>query len=123
MTTKQCRKCLLQKELEEFSKNRANPDGLDRMCKQCWKERPRKSFVGSTKPTAPAAAPDPKKIPDGIELIELGLLRNLPKDRKWMEWKADLLSGVIYFQKKYGVKPRIAYLFGNKLFSRYFIGA
>lgn len=35
---KKCSKCGIEKELEQFSVNRANPDGREYKCKECWKD-------------------------------------------------------------------------------------
>lgn len=35
METKQCKKCGLEKPLNEFGKNKQNKDGLNRWCKIC----------------------------------------------------------------------------------------
>lgn len=116
-----------------FPRNKHEKSGYDRMCKQCWHDRPKKSFAGSgqRQPTAkqkPTAQPqvevpeEIQKVMDRLEKVDLARLSRLPSDRKFFEWSGGpLTEGLQRYKSLYGVHARIVYTYtGN--FSRYFLG-
>lgn len=116
--------------ITDFPRNKNVPGGYDRMCKTCWKNRPKKSFVGAGRSsTKPEPAPQPEEVSEEmkqfvekLEKVELARLSQLPGDRKFFEWSAGTLTeGLLRYKSLYKVDARIVYSFAGS-FSRYFIG-
>jgi superfamily II helicase len=63
---KTCKKCLIAKELTEFNKHKASPDGHNPKCRQCVKAKNREALT----------KPDKKKTDAWINSITFNLTGN-----------------------------------------------
>lgn len=121
--------------ITDFPRNKNVPGGYDRMCKTCWKNRPKKTFTGADharlkaeskrekeNPTAQQVSPEMEKFIAGLEKVHLSKLSNLPGDRKFFEWSGkNMTEGLMRYKTMYGIDARIVYTFSGS-FPRYFIG-
>lgn len=129
----------LEKDLEDFPRNRAMKDGRDNRCKDCWKiysaaKRARK-LAGGPVTTFSKQEPiksertsrasilneDLSKLTDKVEIVTLSYLNKIPGDRKFFEWVGLLKDGLVRYKELYGIQATIVYTYtGN--FARHFIG-
>lgn len=65
MVTKQCTKCLLQKEIKYFSKDKKTKDGLKHFCKDCVKADNKKYYSENRKKIISDKIKYQKSLPEG----------------------------------------------------------
>lgn len=139
-TRRVCRKCGEEQSLTAFPRNKNAPGGIDKMCKTCWKNRPKKN--SSQLITAPKARIQKAKknsqsepvvdngiIPDDVQIINIGKLSQLPSGEKLAnglrapgprvyEHHGILSEGLKRFHALYGIHAKTAYSFKV---NRYFL--
>lgn len=126
--------------IQFFPHNKNGPDGFDKMCKQCWKNRPKKNSAqllsGSVAKVGKKAKQEdepvnerkvkiPKvaeEVPDHLESVRLKRLADLPFTRKLFEWQGPLASGLKKYKDLYDVDAKVVYTFVGQMSVKYFIG-
>jgi hypothetical protein len=126
-TDRKCRKCGETKPLTEYPKNKHAPGGIDKMCKQCWRNRKSKSAdLTGYKPEKPAKVYRPTVDVDtllkGLRVQTLSKFNQLPKEEPMFECEPYNLEEKLDFIRTKKLEVKTVYSITNKLkITKFFI--